>query len=152
MGSASKIILIGATSLIVGIYAVSLKKVQTNDINTALVEMKRVQFERVQAAAIRTAIDKFISNPYLGLYDIPPLTRPQLGSDASFTYSFTGTNPGVSSNLQVTVYQRNQYNTLVPRTITATVTNISSGGVKQGPRRIHRGTWQVTKYYVNRES
>jgi hypothetical protein len=151
MGSASKIILIGATSLIVGIYAVSLKKVQTNDINTALVEMKRVQFERVQAAAIRTAIDKFISAPYYGSYDISS-SRFQLGNDTTFTYSFTGTDPGVSSSLQVTVYQRNQYNVFVPRIITATVTNTSSGGVKQGPRRIHRGTWQVTKYYVNRES
>ena len=150
MGSASKIILIGATSLIVGIYAVSLKKVQTNDINTALVEMKRVQFERVQAAAIRTAIDKFISAPYYGSYDISS-SRFQLGSDTTFTYSFTGTNPGVSSNLQITVYQRDQNNVLVPRVITATVENTNGSGVKQGPRKMHRAKWQVSSYYVQRE-
>lgn len=159
MGNASKIILIGATSLIVGIYAVSLKKVQANDINTALVEVKRVQFERVQAAAMRTAIDKFISAPYYGSYDIAS-SRLQLGSDTTFAYTFTGTNPGHSSNLQITVYQRNfytgsdgkLYSVLVPRTIIATIENASPGVVKQGPRRIHRGTWQVTNYYVNRET
>jgi hypothetical protein len=34
MGSAAKIVLIGAASLVVGIYSVSLKKAQTSDLMT----------------------------------------------------------------------------------------------------------------------
>jgi hypothetical protein len=154
MGSASKIILIGATSLIVGIYAVSLKKVQANDINTALVEVKRVQFERVQAAALSTALSSFVS---FGAVDLVG-SKTQLGGDTTFTYSFT--SYGDYAYLTMTVYQRNFYtddhghlqNVLVPRVITATVEYTYGYGVKQGPRKIHRAMWQVSKYYVQRES
>jgi hypothetical protein len=165
MGSASKIILVGATSLIVGIYAVSLKKVQANDISTSMLDVKRVQFEHVQAAAVRTAIDKFLSNPYLGKNNLSS-SRTQLGGDATFTFEFKSTRPDTSSDLSMTVYQRTQLkeyqrnqlvvrDTLVPRTIVARVENtalgISYGYVKQGPRKMHRAKWEVTQYYVQRE-
>jgi hypothetical protein len=145
MGSASKIILVGATSLIVGIYAVSLKKVQANDINTSMLDVKRVQFERVQAAAVRTAMSHFVANGALNLTS----SRLQLGGDTTFTYNFT--SYGSSASLAMTVYQRNQENVLAPRVITARVEDTFGSGVNQGPRKIHRGTWQVTKYYVQRE-
>ncbi|HTY37152.1 MAG TPA: hypothetical protein VMH23_08560 [Bacteroidota bacterium] len=158
MGSASKIILIGATSLIVGIYAVSLKKVQTNDVNTALVEVNRVQFERVQAAAVRSALSLFYS---YGGGDLSG-TRTALGG-GTFTYSFTSHwnsyvwDPRTYSygaydytNLTVTVYLNG-----VPRVVTARVerTDLSGsyGYVKQGPRKMHRASWEVTKYYVQRD-
>ncbi len=145
MGSASKIILVGATSLIVGIYAVSLKKVQANDINTSMLDVKRVQFERVQAAAVRTAMAHFVS---LNAHDLTSF-RTQLGGDTTFTYTFT--SYGTTANLTMTVYQRNQDNVLVPRVITASLENTGVSGVKQGPRKMHRAAWQVTKYYVQRD-
>lgn len=160
MGSASKIILIGATSLIIGIYAVSLKTVQTNDIGTALVDVKRVQFERMQAAAVSSAMSAFVS---YGATDSLSGTRNALGG-GTFSYKFISHVSswywdGWSWN---PIYD---YSTLtltatldgVPRTITARVENTSLRSdpaqryIKQGSRKLHRATWEMTKYYVQRE-
>jgi len=160
MGSASKIILIGATSLIVGIYAVSLKKVQTNDINTALVAVKRVQFERTQAAAVRSAMSLFYS------YGAGPLsgTRNSLGG-GTFTYNFSSHWNSSIWDPVASVWGAYDYANLsitltldgVPRVITARVerTDLSTSSlypyVRQGPRKMHRASWEVSKYYVYRE-
>ncbi len=158
MGSASKIILVGATSLIVGIYAVSLKNVQTNDVTTALVDVKRVQFERVQAAAVRSALSVFYA---WGAGDLSG-TRNALGG-GTFSYSFSSHwNSGAwdprtlsygaydYANMAITLYLDG-----VPRTITARVERTdlagSYGYVKQGPRKMCRASWEVTKYYVQRD-
>jgi hypothetical protein len=144
MGSASKIILIGATSMIVGIYAVSLKTVQTVDVRTALVEVNRIQFERVQAAAIRTMMSSYLINwATTG-------ERTQLGSDTTFTYKVTSSGSGYAY-VSFKIYQKNEDNVRVPRVVTVKIEDTGGSGVKQGPRKIHRAAWQVTKYYVQRE-
>ncbi|MCX6132941.1 MAG: hypothetical protein NTU47_03915 [Ignavibacteriales bacterium] len=156
MGSASKIILIGATSLIIGIYAVALKKVQTDEILTALVDVKRVQFEQAQATAVATAMDLFV------IYGCKTLSgsRNALGGG---TYSYSFSRPthwngtawvpdNIYADLTLTATLDG-----VPRVITARVEDTSLRSdpsqrfVKKGPRKIHRGRWEVTKYYVARE-
>jgi hypothetical protein len=160
MGNASKIILIGATSLIVGIYAVSLKKVQTNDLGIALVNVKRVQFERVQAAAVQSALSLFYS---YGAGDLSG-TRNALGG-GTYTYNF-------NSHWNSSVWDPRSYSwgaydyanmsitlTLdgVPRVITAKVerTDLTSSSlypyVRQGARKMRRASWEVSKFYVQRE-
>ena len=159
MGSASKVILVGATSLIIGIFAVSLKTLQTNDIKTAMVDTKRVQFEQVQAAAVRTAIDV-----YKATGSTNPGSRKILDSfGADIYYSYVFSRPTYwngSSWVPVNIYADLTLTiTLdgVSRVITARVENVSLRSdpsqkyVKQGPRKIHRGTWEVTKYYVARD-
>jgi len=152
MGSASKVILVGATSLIVGIFAASLKAVQTNDIKTALVDTKRVQFEQVQGAAVRTAMSLFVS---YGCGDLSG-TRNALGG-GTYSYSFVShwnTTLGAYDYSDLTLTA-----TLdgVSRVITARVEDTSLRSdpslryVKQGPRKIHRGKWEVIKYYVARD-
>ncbi len=158
MGSASKIILIGATSLIIGIYAVSLKTVQTDDISSSLVEVKRVQYERIQAAAVRSCLSLFVA---YGGGDLDG-TRTQLGG-GTFSYQFKSHwNSSVWDALNWT-WGAYDFSTLtlttyldgVPRVITARVerTDLSTsyGYVKQGPRKIHRANWEVTKFYVMRD-
>jgi hypothetical protein len=157
MGSASKIILIGATSLIVGIYAVSLKKVQANDARSALVEVKRVQFERVQAASVVSAIQAFMS--YGNLLGLQGPSNALGGGTYYFRFSDKW-----DSTLSGGIWVKNAVNLTVTdtldgvaRLITARIEDsnqrldANQKYVKQGPRRIHRGTWEVTKYYVYRE-
>jgi len=140
MGSASKVILVGATSLIIGIFAVSLKTIQTNDIKTAMVDTKRVQFEQVQAAAVRSAMYYFV---YYGCGNLPLTSKNALGG-GTYSYKFENTTSS-ATDLTVTVSLDG-----VSRVITARVENTFGLGVNQGPRKMHRGTWQVTKYYVAR--
>jgi hypothetical protein len=156
MGSASKVVLVGATSLIIGIFAVSLKTVQSDDIKTAMVDTKRIQFEQVQAAAVRTAMNSFVSNGGWSLSG----SRNALGG-GTYSYSFyrpthwdgfSWVPDNIYADLTLTATLDG-----VSRVITARVedtslrSDASQKYVKQGPRKIHRGTWEVTKYYVTRD-
>jgi hypothetical protein len=157
MGSASKIILIGATSLIIGIYAVSLKTVQTIDLGTSLVEVKRVQYERIQSAAVRTAMYKYTTGVYSsssfyalggGTYTYAYTNYGSYMSPSYYYYKSDGTK---TANVTLTLNLDG-----VSRVATAEMEDVttrpyaSTRYVKQGPRRAHRGIWEVTKYYVQR--
>ena len=152
MGSASKVVLVGATSLIIGIFAVSLKTVQTNDIKTAMVDTKRVQFEQVQAAAVRTAMSLFVS---YGGGDLSG-SRNALGG-GTYSYSFVSHWNTTYANYDYADLTLTATLDGVARNITARVENVSLRSdpskryVKQGPRKMHRGTWEVVKYYVARD-
>lgn len=152
MGSASRVILIGATSLIVGIYAVSLKTIQTNDIQAAMSQVNRVQTERVEDAALRVVVSRIPSNlSYSSFSD----SRTALGG-GSYTYAmFRNSYSDYPSVSHPYVYYWTGTVTLYPPvgdpkviTIQADKSVNMGGATKPGFRRLIRGQYQVTKYFV----
>lgn len=133
MGSSSKVILVGATSLIVGVYAISLKKAETERINAALKGVERVQAERTSDAALRTALDAFVRDG--GLRDKSGTMKKLDGG--TFTYTIRGAG-GASPRLTVFIVRDGK-----TKKITTTL-HKSTSGFPKGPRRIHRGQWEVT--------
>ena len=148
MGNASRIVLVGGMSLVVGIYGVSLKGVQTANMGASLMPVKRVQYEGKEAAAVRSAMNDWetkvrLYGPQTGLTGGPASC---LGG-GTFTYEFkNGTANYADLSLSMTSYQD-----FLPRVVTASVMKKgSTGELSQGPRTLRRGVWQVTKYYVQR--
>ncbi|MBF8296622.1 MAG: hypothetical protein HW389_3167 [Bacteroidetes bacterium] len=138
MGSSSKVILVGAMSLIVGVYAISLKKAEASGVEAALKHVNRVQSERLEDAAIRTAMFTFVKNG--GKYSYYG-TKLALGGG---TYSYLMITHGTWADLSVTVTKNG-----VKKNITARVDKRTTG-VKKGARSIHRGQWEVTKSFIER--
>jgi hypothetical protein len=158
MGNASRVVVVGAMSLVVGIYGLSLKRVQTADMDASMMPVKRVQFEHKVAADVRSAM-----NWWVGTYENYKSTH--LGSKPpSALYSTTGTSFG-GGTFSYTFNYSNALDTaglrLLPpvayqdsvrRVITGVVENSAtySDPILQGPRKMRRGTWQVTKFFVQR--
>jgi hypothetical protein len=152
MGSASKVILVGATSLIVGIYAVSLKTIQTNDVQAAMSQVNRVQIERVEDAALRVVVSRIPSNlSYASFSD----SRAALGG-GSYSYNIYryaySDYPSVPHPYK---YYWSGTVTLTPPfgdpkviTMQADKSDNMGGATKPGFRRLIRGQYQVTKYFV----
>jgi len=155
MGSAAKIILVGAASLIVGIYAVALKGNQTNDLATSWSYVKRIQTERIEDAAVRMSA-------YRVQYNIDN-QRTNLGNMLAFTVGATKTAPGGGTytyNISVPANAYYGYGTVIvtppnedPKTISIRVDKVyglssTNAGTKPGHRRFIRGQYQVTKYQV----
>lgn len=132
MGTSSKVILVGATALIVGAYAVSLKKAESSGFEAAMKAVKRVQNERIEDAAIRIAIDEFVNADG---------SKDMSGSKKSFgdsRCSYDIKQHGIYADVTVTVEIDGVKKTIVARLD-------KKAEVQQGPRKIHRGSWQVTK-------
>src|SRR3972149_4219645 len=143
MGSASKVILIGATSLIVGVYATSLKKVQAGDLETALARVSRIQTERVEDAAARVVVSRI--SPYLSYTTSYPYYTTITGQREALGggyFTYTMEIHSTYATATVTLYQ-----TGAPKVITIRADKMTT--TKPGFRRILRGQWQVTKYYVS---
>jgi hypothetical protein len=145
MGSSSKVILIGATSLIVGVYGISLKKAETDGMKAAMKHMDRVQNERTEDAAMRTALCAFVADN--GANDKSGSLTALDGS--TFTYSVAkirgrGVPDEGNYRLIVTITKDG-----VSKTTTSVVTRVL-GNMKRGARVIHRGKFQVSKSYVSR--
>jgi hypothetical protein len=142
MGSSSKVLLVGATSLIVGVYAISLKNVQTTGMQTAQSQVNRIQNERLVDAALVLAIDGVKSS---GGNFPTPLTvtgKHTLGADISYTL----TGNGSTGTILLTI-TRGDFTQIVK----ATVEKIQSQhGHKRGLRKLHRGDWQLTNAFVQR--
>lgn len=158
MGNAAKIILVAATSLVVGVYAVSLKKVQTINVQTAMTYVNAVDAEcGTEDAALRVAVSRVqagvtmyrITYPSYVSYPVSIVsTRTALGG-GEYTY-----------NLYVPAYQyyATGYVDVTPlnkptkriyvRVDKVIGTGCSLGtpkGTKPGYRSYVRGAWQMTQ-------
>jgi hypothetical protein len=136
MGSSSKVILVGATSLIVGVYAISLKRAETDGVAAAMKQVKRVQNERTEDAAMRAALSSFVKDR--GAKDKSGTVKAIDGTN--FTYAIKAR--GTTADVTVTVLRDG-----VPKVITAKLTKKSSG-MGQGARKIRRGDWEITESFV----
>lgn len=151
MGSSSKVILVGATSLIVGVYAISLKKAETEGLNAALKNVSRVQNERFEDAALRTALHEYVAED--GAKDKGGSRKGLAGK--TFSYSVknqsvpaTRWTPARVDRLLSVTYDTDDK--IV--TISAVLQKVPAGGsVRQGARKVHRGPWEVTAVYAQHD-
>lgn len=140
MGSSSKVILVGATSLIVGVYAISLKKAEVDGVQAAMKNVKRVQNERIEDAAMRTSLAGFVKSN--GKLDRKGIQKALDGG--TFSYNISKIKHTDNYLLTLTITRDG-----VAKTITAQLSE-ATGDVAQGARKIHRGKWQVTKSFTSR--
>jgi len=142
MGSSSKVILVGATSLIVGVYAISLKKAEADGVGAAMKYVNRVQNERVEDAALRAAMGPFVKSN--GVNDRSGTMEALDGG--TFTYSIVKRPVSryslPSCDLTVTITREG-----VTKTITAWVKKDRT--TKDGARKIRRGEWEVKSRFVS---
>jgi hypothetical protein len=139
MGSSSKVILVGATSLIVGVYAISLKNVQSKNVNTAIVQVNRVQIERLTDAALSLALHHIVfmgggSSAVCDWTQVAALGgtvkyRIPTVKDCSATVFITVMKDGVSKNFKAIMKKEN---------------------TRKGHRKVHRGEWQVTSVFATK--
>lgn len=148
MGNASKIVLVGAASLIVGVYGISLKMVQGTDVGTALSHVRLVQNERVEDAAVKAALERITRAPLLGKSSTSG-TVTALGG-GTFQYSYTKDSTVVCTNPPFTYYYGHATLTMIQYGDTKTFDVSMQNKPKTNPgfRHILRGQWQVTKYHV----
>ena len=141
MGSSAKVLLTGAISLIVGVYAISLKNVQTTNLRVAQSQVDRVQNERLVDAGLVIALDKLKG-----------------GKDATGTVNVLGR----------TIKYEITPNGIQKASITLTLTEKVDGvdvilmqlnaeakkdqPHKKGFRKIHRGDWQITSVHNQQHS
>jgi hypothetical protein len=140
MGSSSKVILVAATTLIVGTYAISLKQVQTKQVVAASAEVDRLQDEQTLDAAMRAALDEYV----LGNGNSNKSGTLTAVDGGAFTYTVVK-NGSAGATLTVTLTRGGR-----TRVATATLTK-TTGNVKQGSRKIHRGKWEVGSAFVRPE-
>jgi len=138
MGSASRVLLVGATSLIVGVYAVSLKGTQTNDLTAAISTLNRVQTERIEDAAVRGALDRIVRAPYYGRYNMAG-SITALGGGSYYVNYTTYTTYGYAT---ITYYPP----TGDTKTLDVRYDKMST--TKPGFRHMTRGQWQSTRLHV----
>jgi len=137
MGSAAKVVLVGAASLIVGVYGISLKMVQGTDLLTSLSHSTRVQNERAEDAAVRATLDRVTRAPLLGKSSTSGTVTALGGGTFYFTYT-THTTWGTAT---LTMNQSGD-------TKVIDVTMTKETNTSPGFRHILRGQWQVTSYHV----
>ncbi len=130
----SKVVLVGATSLIVGIYSLSLKKVESDYVNASSSRMKVVQLDRLAEATLRLAVNDLAN----GWSAKSVKGKKTLGGSADYTISKNGLTYTITATVKVNG---------ATKTIVATAEN-ATGTVKKSFRSIHRGRYVVTKYYV----
>jgi hypothetical protein len=138
MGSSSKVILVGATALIVGVYAISLKKAETDGINAAMKNMKRVQMERNEDSALRAALNSFVVDK--GTKDA---SGELTGLDGKTNY-YSIHVKGNKATVILTVQRDGEW-----KEITSTLEKVPPGQVKKS-RQIRRGEWGVTQTFSQR--
>jgi hypothetical protein len=142
MGSSSKVVLIGATSLIIGIYGASLKRVQSDHMQAALTNVYRVQRIYGGDAAMRSALSSY--QAINGAYSVYG-TKSLPGNTGTFDYSIVRGGRSTIARATVDV----QYSDGSSQTITGTVAKIAPGkGVKQGLRKIHKGNFEVSGMFA----
>jgi len=137
MGSSSKVLLVGATSLIVGVYAISLKNVQTTSMQTAQSRVDRAQNERLVDGALILALDK-VKNTGGNVNTTE--TRRAFGADITLTISSAN---GSKANLTLTITKGG-----ITQTVKATVEKQSSHGHRWGYRSMHRSDWRLVNAFV----
>ena len=144
MGSSAKILLVGATSLIVGVYAISLKSVQSAGMDNAQSQMNQMQNERLVDAALSLALDDIKKN------GIPNTPREVTGKQAlggTIDYSIIKKS-GSTGEIDLTIKRLNKNGEL--KKVSLAVANVEQATKKHGYRKIHRGDWRVASVYVKR--
>lgn len=144
MGSSSKILLVGATSLIVGVYAISLKNVQTAGMLTAQAHVDRMQNGRLVDAALILALDKVKNTD--GNVNTTVTGKHALGADVTYTIQ-NADGDKVTIILTVT---KGSFSQKVRATAEKIEQSKGHGKdrQKQGYRKMHRGDWQLTSAFV----
>lgn len=163
MANGSKIVLIGATTLLVGIYTVALKQAQLTDTKAADQIGQISQMERVTDAALRVAVYRTQYNvkTYRDMGNMTALnitgTRTALGSDgATYSYNLYVPYAGYNATGTVTItlrdgmaqtgYSSKTYSVDVKK---VNGTGSIATGTKPGYRTSVRGQWQLAKYELN---
>jgi hypothetical protein len=158
MGSAAKIILTGAASLIVGIFSFGLYRAQVKDLEAAALIGKVSQLERVRDHAFRVSVFRVQANVK---------SYRDAGNMSALNIAASRTNMGPGPNSGVGTYSYNLYVPYAGYHATGTVTvnlpgegsktyNVevkrvngtgSTGtGTKPGYRSFVRGQWQMTAF------
>lgn len=152
MGSAAKIVLVGAMSLVVGIYSVSLKRAQTTDLVTSISQVSRVQNESVEDMALRVAVYRVQANRDADMSTVYSIsgTKTLLGG-GTYTYSFL--NIAINKVLNIAGTVTVTVSNGATKTIDVTVSKVNAGdpafpNTKPGHRHFVRGRWQITKAFV----
>lgn len=145
MGSSSKVLLVGATSLIVGVYAISLKNVQTTGMQTAQSQVSRMQNERLVDAALSIALDdtkaSFAGNTLKHNGDSKVVTgKSALGGTIAYTV-IRKTNS--TAEIDITVKVGNAKDRIV-------IAQVEQAKKKSGYRKVHRGDWRVASVFVKK--
>jgi len=139
MGSSSRVILVGATSLIVGVYAISLKNVQSNNLKTAVVQVNRVQIERLTDAALSLALHHIV---FMGGGSSAQCNWTEVAAlGGTVKYKI----PSVKNN-SATVYITVKTGDLNKNF--KAVMEKKQG--KKGYRKVHRGEWLVTSVFATK--
>ena len=138
----------------VGIFAVSLKRVQLLDAQTAFARVKRVQTERIEDAALRVAVYRVQANvkAYRDAGDNRALSitasRTALGG-GTYAYNLYVPWGQYYATGTVTLNPPNEASkTIALRVDRMNGAGSTGTGTKPGYRRLIRGQWQMTKYFV----
>ncbi|MCX6144610.1 MAG: hypothetical protein NTZ35_15485 [Ignavibacteriales bacterium] len=136
MGS-SKTLLVSATMLIVGVYAISLKSVQTTAMQTAQSQVSRMQSERLVDAAMSVALDD--------VQKYGPQNKTITGKKAlGGTIDYTITKKSSSlAQIDIDVYIGGGKTRHV-------VAQVEQAKKKSGYRKVHRGDWRVASVFVKK--
>lgn len=142
----AKAVLGGAIMLVIGVYAISLKNVQTSGMLTAQKHVNRMQNERVVDAALVLALNEVTKSD--GYQNGGPYTVHALGADVSYTISNAD---GDSATIFLTI-TKNGFTENIKATVEKIATWKSHGKDKQkkGYRKMHRGVWQLTSAFVQK--
>jgi hypothetical protein len=141
MGSSSKVLFVGAVSLIVGIYGASLKRVQADHMQAAMTNVYRIQRMYAGDAAMRSALSYYQAID--GAYNVYG-TKTLPGNIGTFDYSIVRTSY-FNACATINVY----YADGSTQTLTGTVAKIATGkGAKQGVRKIHKGRFEVSGVFA----
>jgi len=130
----SKVVLVGATSLIVGIYSLSLKRVESDYVKASSNRVTVVQLDRLAEATLRLAVNDLAN----GWSARSVKGKKALGGSADYTVSKNGLTYTITATVKVGG---------ATKTIVATAVK-TTGTIKKSFRSIHRGQYVVTKYYV----
>ena len=141
----SKALLFGAISLIVGVYAISLKNVQNTGMLAAQSGVDRMQNERVVDAALILALDKVKNTG--GNVNTTVTGKHALGAEISYTISGAD---GEKANVSLTICKRDLTQKIIfTQIVKATVEKIAEAkSHKKGFRKAHRGKWQIVNAFV----
>jgi len=145
MGS-SKTLLVSATMLIVGVYAISLKNVQTTGMQTAQSQISRMQYERLVDAALSISLDdtksSFASNVLKKTGDSKTVTgKPALGGTITYTV-IRKSNTTAEIDITVKISGKDR----------VVVAQVEQPGSKKkgGYRKVQRGDWRVASVFVKK--
>lgn len=155
MGNAAKIVLVAATSLVVGVYAVSLKKVQTINLEAALTYVDPVETNcGIEDAALRCAVYRIQANvsAYRGMGNSTALSiaasRTALGGGEYYYNLYVPYAQWYATGyVDVTPVNKptRRIYVRVDKMIGTGCSLTAATGTKPGYRSYVKGAWQITQ-------